>query len=133
MNILQKIIENKKEELENNKSNGKNFKKIFAKKDANIIGEIKIASPKFDYSNEINLEEVFKFYGENKDMKAISNLIDEKYFSGDILRGKNIKQKYNKPIFFKEFIISKTQIDGANYFGYDAILLLEEYYQKKKL
>ncbi|MDQ7010170.1 MAG: hypothetical protein Q9M94_07840 [Candidatus Gracilibacteria bacterium] len=133
MNILQKIIENKKEELENNKSNGKNFKKIFAKKDANIIGEIKIASPKFDYSNEINLEEVFKFYGENKDMKAISNLIDEKYFSGDILRGKNIKQKYNKPIFFKEFIISKTQIDGANYFGYDAILLLERVLSEKEI
>jgi hypothetical protein len=36
-NILQKIVENKKQELENKKSNSKKFKKIFAGKNANII------------------------------------------------------------------------------------------------
>jgi indole-3-glycerol phosphate synthase len=61
-NILQKIIENKKEELENKKSNSKKFKEIFAEKNANLIAEIKLASPKFDYSKEINLEKLFEFY-----------------------------------------------------------------------
>jgi hypothetical protein len=37
MNILQKIVENKKQELENKKSNSKKFREIFAEKNANII------------------------------------------------------------------------------------------------
>ena len=133
MNILQKIIENKKQELEEKKSNWEKFKKIFAKKNANLIAEIKLASPKFDYSNDIDLEKVFNFYWENKDIKAISNLIDESFFAWDIARWKNFKQKYNKPIFFKEFVVSKTQIDWASYFGYDAILLLERCLSENEL
>jgi len=133
MTILDKIIKNKKQELEEKKSNWEKFKKIFEQKNANLIAEIKLASPKFDYSNNIDLEKVFKFYWENKDIKAISNLIDESFFAWDITRWKNFKQKYNKPIFFKEFVISKTQIDWASYFGYDAILLLERCLTEKEL
>lgn len=132
-NILQEIVENKKIELENNKSDWNKFREIFSEKKANLIAEIKIASPKFNYSEEINIEEIFKFYWENKNIKAISNLIDEKYFTWDINRWKLFKQKYNKPIFFKEFVISKTQIDWANYFGYDAVLLLERVLTEKEL
>jgi len=133
MNILQKIIENKKQELELKKSNSKKFREIFKEKKANIIWEIKLASPKFDYSEKINLEDIFRFYWKNKQIKAISNLIDEKYFSWDINRWKNFKQKYDKPIFFKEFVVSKTQIDWASYFHYDAILLLERVLTEKDL
>jgi indole-3-glycerol phosphate synthase len=133
MTILNKIIENKKLELEEKKSDWEKFKKIFEQKNANLIAEIKLASPKFDYSDTIDLEEVFKFYGESKNIKAISNLIDKNFFAWDIIRWKDFKQKYNKPIFFKEFVISKTQIDWANYFGYDAILLLERCLTKKEL
>ena len=132
-NILQEIVENKKIELENNKSDWNKFREIFSEKKANLIAEIKIASPKFNYSEEINIEEIFKFYWENKNIKAISNLIDEKYFTWDINRWKLFKQKYNKPIFFKEFVISKIQIDWANYFGYDAVLLLERVLTEKEL
>lgn len=133
MNILQKIVENKIQELDSKKSNWQKFKEIFAEKNANIIWEIKVASPKFDYSKEINIEKVFEFYWENKEIKAISNLIDVSFFSWDINRWKIFKQKYNKPIFFKEFVVSKTQIDWANYFGYDAILLLERVLTEKEL
>lgn len=132
-NILQKIVENKKLELENRKSNSKKFREIFAEKKASIIGEIKLASPKFDYSKEINLEKVFDFYWENLEIKAISNLIDESFFSWDINRWKIFKQKYNKAIFFKEFVVSKTQIDWANYFGYDALLLLVRVLTREEL
>jgi indole-3-glycerol phosphate synthase len=81
MNILQKIVENKKQELEKIKSNSKKFREIFAEKNANLIAEIKLASPKFDYSKKINLEKLFEFYGKNSQIKAVSNLIDEKYFT----------------------------------------------------
>ena len=50
MNILKEIILNKKQELKEVKSNWKKFKKIFKAKNANIIWEIKLASPKYDYS-----------------------------------------------------------------------------------
>ena len=133
MNILQKIIENKRQELELKKSNSIKFREIFKEKKANIIWEIKIASPKFDYSKNIDLEKVFDFYWKNNDIKAISNLIDKKYFSWDINRWKNFKQKYDKPIFFKEFVVSKTQIDWASYFWYDAILLLERVLNNEEL
>lgn len=132
-NILQKIVENKKEELESKKSNWEKFREMFLKKEANLIAEIKLASPKFDYSEQINLEKVFEFYWKNTEIKAVSNLIDEKYFSWDIIRWKDFKQKYNKPIFFKEFVISKTQIDWANYYWYDALLLLERVLTEKEL
>ena len=133
MNILQKIIQNKKQELEQKKSNWEKFRKIFSEKKAGIIAEIKIASPKYDYSDKINVEKVFRFYGENNKIKAVSNLIDEKYFKWDIRRGTRFKEKYNKPIFFKEFVVSKTQIDGAAYGWYDTLLLLARVLDRKKL
>ena len=132
-NILEKIVEDKKQQLNKNKSNWNKFREIFTEKNANIIWEIKLASPKFDYSKNIDLEKIFKFYWENEDIKAVSNLIDEKYFAWDISRWKIFKQKYNKPIFFKEFVVSKTQIDWASYFWYDAILLLERVLSEEKL
>jgi indole-3-glycerol phosphate synthase len=78
--ILAEIVQNKKNELKEVKSNKNLFKKIFAQKNANIMGEIKLASPKFDYSARISLDEIFKFYGENELIKAVSVLIDKKYF-----------------------------------------------------
>ncbi len=167
INILQKIIENKKRELEENinpsqpstpghlsleqssihldlktkgrskgeekKSDLKKFKEIFKEKNASLIAEIKLASPKFDYSDKIDLEKLFEFYWKNPEIKAVSNLIDKKYFSWDIVRGKIFKEKYNKPIFFKEFVIDKKQIDQASYFWYDAILILERILTEKKI
>ena len=78
--MLQKIVEDKKQELEEVKSDKNAFKQVFKEKNANIIAEIKLASPKFDYSDKIDLEKVFKFYGTNENIKAVSNLIDQKYF-----------------------------------------------------
>ncbi len=133
MNILQEIIKNKVQELEKNISNWEKFREIFAKKDASIIWEIKISSPKYDYSNKIDLEKVCQFYWENIQIKAISNLIDKKYFKWEVRRGRDFKEKYNKPIFFKEFVISETQIDGAAYYWYDAVLLLARVLSRDKL
>jgi len=80
-----------------------------------------------------DLEKLFSFYGKNSFIKAVSNLIDKRYFAWDITRWTKFKEKYKKPIFFKEFVISKKQIDGAYYFAYDAILLLERVLEKNKL
>lgn len=133
MNILDEIIENKKVELNNRKSNKEIFKSIFNNKKANIIWEIKLASPKFNLTSKVDLDELFNFYWTNDKIKAVSNLIDEKYFSWDINRWKLFKKKYNKPIFFKEFVIDINQIDWASYYWYDAILLLERVLSENQL
>ena len=133
MDTLERIVLNKRRELKKVRSDFNRFKQIFSKKEASVIWEIKLASPKFDYSQKINLKEVFDFYWNEKNIKAVSVLIDEKYFFGDIERGYNFKRIYDKPIFFKEFIIDKRQIDWASYFWYDGILLLKRVLSTEKI
>lgn len=125
MNILDKIVNSKKIYLDKYRSNKDLFKSAFIEKKANLIWEIKLASPKFDYSKEIDLEWLIDFYSNNNKISAISNLIDEKYFSWDIKNIKKINKWCSKPVFFKEFIIDKKQIDGASYYWYDWLLLIE--------
>lgn len=133
MSILKEIVKSKQKELNLVKSNKENFKKTFSRKEASIIWEIKLSSPKFDYSDQIDLEEVFKFYWKNDLVKWVSILIDETYFSWDIKRWYEFKKTYKKPTFFKEFVIDKRQIDWANYFWYDALLLLNRVLETKDL
>ena len=52
-NTLKEIIKNKGEEITQSRSNKDLFQKIFEKKTASIIGEVKIASPSYDYSELI--------------------------------------------------------------------------------
>jgi len=135
MNVLEKILLNKKEELEKVKSNWDLFKEVFVKKEANIIWEIKLNSPSWNISRNSleSLEKITSFYWENSQIKAVSNLIDKKFFSWDVNIWTNFKQKYNKPIFFKEFVISRKQIDWASYFGYDSLLLIKRILSKDVL
>lgn len=126
MNILDEITYNKRKELDWIKSDKDLFKKVFANKNASIIWEIKLSSPSNkDLAKWKNLDLIMDYYWTNKEIKAISNLIDKKYFSWDINRWPIFKEKYKKPIFFKEFIVDKKQIDGASYFWYDALLLIK--------
>lgn len=131
-NILKSIIQNKEKELKLFNSNWNLFFNTFAKKNASVIAEIKIASPSFDYRNKININSLVKYYWTNKSIKWISILIDEKFFAWDIGRIKLLKQ-YNKPTFFKEFVINEKQIDWACYFWYDWLLLIKRILTLKRL
>ncbi len=134
MTILDEIVKNKKKELVSIKSNKDLFKKVFVKKDANIIWEIKIKSPSIsNLAQEKNIDTILDFYWNNPKIKAVSNLVDKKYFDWDINRWKIFKERYKKPIFFKEFVIDKTQIDWASYFWYDALLLIKRILKNKDL
>jgi indole-3-glycerol phosphate synthase len=116
------------------KSNKDLFKKIFAKKDAQIIWEIKLKSPSIsNLALDKNIATIINFYWNNPKIKAVSNLIDKKYFSWDINLWTIFKEKFKKPILFKEFVIDKTQIDWASYFWYDALLLIKRILKKSDL
>lgn len=132
MSILNSIIANKKSELKTYSSNWNIFANTFKSKSANVIWEIKLASPSFDYSKKIDLEKIIKFYWTNGQIKWISILIDEKFFKWDINRIQLIK-KFKKPILFKEFVIDEKQIDWAFYHWYDWLLLIKRILSDKKL
>ena len=134
MNILDKILNHKKTEIEKIPEihlESSNFKRLSLKKalkrdKISIIAEIKFASP----SEGIILEkgehiQIAKDY-ENAGAAAISVLTDRRFFNGDIKFLKDIKNAVNIPVMQKDFIISKKQILQGMSHGSDAFLLIAE-------
>ena len=134
MNILDKILDHKKTEIEKIPEihfESSNFKRLSLKKalkggKISIIAEIKFASP----SEGIILKkgqhiQIAKDY-ENAGAAAISVLTDRRFFNGDIKFLKDIKNAVNIPVMQKDFIISKKQIFQGMSYGSDAFLLITE-------
>ena len=134
MNILDKILNHKKTEIEKIPEihlESSNYKRLSLKKalkggKISIIAEIKFASP----SEGIILEkgehiQIAKDY-ENAGAAAISVLTDRRFFNGDIKFLKDIKNAVNIPVMQKDFIISKKQILQGMSHGSDAFLLIAE-------
>ena len=134
MNILDKILNHKKTEIEKipeTHLESSNFKRLSLKKalkrdKISIIAEIKFASP----SEGIILKkgehiQIAKDY-ENAGAAAISVLTDRRFFNGDIKFLKDIKNAVNIPVMQKDFIISKKQILQGMSHGSDAFLLIAE-------
>ncbi len=140
MNILEKIVETKKQELLDytpdyidflekkileRESPAKDFKGALKKEGINIIAEIKKASPsKGIIREDFDPVEIAKIY-ENGGASAISVLTDKKYFQGDILYIEKIKKaNVQLPLLRKDFIIDKRQILEAFAYGADSFLLI---------
>ena len=134
MNILDKILNHKKTEIEKIPEihlESSSFKRLSLKKalkrdKISIIAEIKFASP----SEGIILKkgehiQIAKDY-ENAGAAAISVLTDRRFFNGDIKFLKDIKNAVNIPVMQKDFIISKKQILQGMSHGSDAFLLIAE-------
>ena len=137
--ILDKIIETKKEEVEQLKKQTtvsalektiarlepcRDFRQAISSEDCNIIAEVKCASPSrgrliadFD---PVGIAGVYEQNG----AAAISVLTDEKYFSGHKNYLTQIRQKVNLPLLRKDFIIDPLQIYETRAIGADAILLI---------
>ena len=141
MNILEKIILDKKKEVESDKllfqiseiKKKTSFKKnIFLKnlqkyENENvpaIIAEIKKASPsKGILVNNFNHLKIAEEYVKNN-AACLSVLTEKKYFLGNKEYVKDIKNKYNIPILNKDFFIDPYQVFEANKNGADCILII---------
>ncbi len=139
MNILDKIIEYKKSEVEKRKLEvsiselEKSFyfdRKTLSLKESlqkgdrtGIIAEFKRRSPsKGVINDEVNVVDVTKGYAENG-ASALSVLTDENFFGGS--NNDLIEARVNNiPILRKEFIIDEYQITEAKSIGADLILLI---------
>ena len=139
-NILEKIVQDKKETLKEIKkdnnldvlenkikthNNFLNFKQAITKnKNVSLITEIKKASPSAgvlvkDF-NHINIAKMYKDNGAT----CLSVLTEEKHFLGKLDYIKDIKDKFKIPVLAKDFFIDPYQIALSKSYGCDCVLLI---------
>jgi indole-3-glycerol phosphate synthase len=149
VNILDKIVRHKKEEVESLKSKYKIsdfadsefypgeciniLDTIKSTNSISIISEIKKASPskgiiKEDF-NHLKIAEEYLSYG----VDAISILTDKDFFQGNTSYLSDIKKISNVPLLRKDFIIDEIQIHEAKAIGADFILLICEVLDKYQI
>ena len=139
-NILEKIIQDKKETLNLIKKNNSldsldkkiknlNFFNDFKKaiqnnKGISLISEIKKASPSAGVLVEnFNHLNIAKMYIDNG-ATCLSVLTEEKHFLGKLDYITDIKNKYKIPVLAKDFFIDPYQIALSKSYGSDCILLI---------
>jgi len=149
LNILDKIIEVKKEEVKKlhkdfSVSRFKDSKffeqrslslinEINSDNNISIIAEIKKASPsKGILREDFNHLKIAETYFEN-DVNAISILTDENFFKGNLNYLREIAEFKIKPLLRKDFIIDEFQIYEAKANGADVILLISEALSKNQI
>ena len=126
VNVLDKIIEDKKESLKVIKeansldsientiksfNNFLNFKEVITNnKGASLITEIKKASPSAgELVKDFNHLNIAKMYVDNG-ATCLSVLTEEKHFLGKLDYIKDIKNKFKIPVLAKDFFIDPYQI-----------------------
>jgi len=139
-NILEKIIEDKKESLKIIKKNNSlnsledriktintflNFKDtINNNKGISLILEIKKASPSAGILvKNFNHLDIAKIYVDNG-ATCLSVLTEEKNFFGKLDYIKDIKNKFKIPVLAKDFFIDPYQVALSKSYGCDCILII---------
>ena len=142
-NVLEKIIQKKREKLENLKKiisqdsldklidTNKTFINFKEKIENNInenkfsiIAEIKKASPSAGIIiKDYDPVQIASTYNMNK-ATCLSVLTEEDFFLGNLIHISKIKQKVNLPILCKDFFVDKFQVPLAKSYGADAILII---------
>jgi len=139
-NVLDKIIQDKKESLKILKKNNtldaleakiKNFNNfldfketIVKNKNVSLIAEIKKASPSAGVLvKNFNHLNIAKMYIENG-ATCLSVLTEEKHFLGKLDYIKDIKNEFKIPILAKDFFIDPYQIALSKSYGCDCVLLI---------
>ncbi len=142
-NILEKIIQKKKEKIENVKkiysldtlneliNANKTFINFKEKIENNIkenkfsiIAEIKKASPSAGVIiNDYDPVKIANIYNFNR-ATCLSVLTEENFFLGNLSHISKIKKDVNLPVLCKDFFIDKFQIPLSKSYGADAILII---------
>jgi len=135
MNVLNKIIENKKIELldirnikkvKNQKYFHRSLYNCLNNNKISIIAEIKMKSPsEGDIFKNCDYIQIAKDY-ESAGASAISVLTDNKFFGGNLKILQEVRNTVKIPVIRKDFIIDKPQIIETLNFQADAFLLIVE-------
>lgn len=149
MNILNQILEVKKEEVSGLKKfytlnsfremeffTAKSLSLIDSLKESetiSIIAEIKKASPsKGVIRKDFNHKKIADIYF-NEGVEAVSILTDKNFFQGDLQYLSDIAKDKRAPLLRKDFIIDESQIFESKAFGADIILLISEALSKDQI
>ncbi len=136
MNILQEIVEHKREEVARRKRAGiqapgsgrgscRGFRDaLVSSQGVSIIAEVKRASPSRGLlCQDFDPSRLATEYQEGG-AAAVSVLTDKRYFQGDLAFLPEIRRKCALPLLRKDFVIDHFQVDEARAFGADAVLLI---------
>lgn len=135
MGFLESILERKREEVKRAKERHSYLPKPLRKKGTlafesamrvegtKIIAEIKKASPSEGKIREVSVVHQAKVY-ETAGAIAVSVLTDQTYFNGSLEDLYQVRQAIRLPLLRKDFIIDPVQIEEAQAFGADAVLLI---------
>ena len=139
-NVLNKIIEDKKESLKAIKkensldsientikslNNFLNFKEVITNnKGVSLITEIKKTSPSAgELVKDFNHVNIAKMYVDNGST-CLSVLTEEKHFLGKLDYIRDIKNNFKIPVLAKDFFIDPYQIALSKSYGSDCILII---------
>jgi len=149
MTILDKIIENKKKELEvltvvssiRDMEKGRLFKRetvslsefLLDRNRTGIIAEFKRKSPSKGVINSSSsvVEVAFGYFKEGA--CGVSVLTDHKFFGGSPFDLMNAREKSSFPILRKDFILDEYQVIESKAIGADAILLIAAVLEKQEV
>ena len=124
MDILQQIIETKRQELAAVMAPKRSLKQALAASKTGIIAEFKRKSPSKGWIHaDVQPEEVVPVYAANG-AAALSILTDEQYFGGSLDFIRRVRPLVDIPILRKDFIIDPVQLYQAAEAGADAVLLI---------
>jgi len=145
MSILEKIVEQKKIEIEKLKKEkplnlflpeikmGRDFFLNKESSQVQIIAEIKRASPsKGDICLNLDPEKKSKEY-ESGGASAVSVLTENAFFKGSMDDFLKVKKSVGIPVLRKDFIIDEYQVYESTYFNADCILLIARILEEKEL
>ena len=139
INILEKIIADKKSNMEKYKNsfsvedlkkrislykNYLNFKDKLKKNEVSVIAEIKKASPSAGVIVKNYDPKVIAKQYLNSGASCLSILTEENYFKGKLEDIDEVKKEVKLPVLCKDFFIDPYQVYLAKSFGADAILII---------
>ncbi len=145
MTILDKIVEKKRSEIETLKKTGileppgepaprRGFKEaLITRPGVSIIAEAKKASPsKGLLCPEFDPVAIARDY-EEAGARAISVLTDEHFFQGSLQYLFEVRYNISLPVLRKDFILDHIQVEEADKWGADAILLIVAVLEQDRL
>lgn len=123
--ILQEIVEHKREELELWKAPKPSLRKALLQSETGIIAEFKRKSPSKGWIKESGQADIIPLSYQQNGAAAISILTDEHYFGGhdDFIRTAR-QSGVTIPILYKNFVIDEFQLYEAALCGASAVLLI---------
>jgi anthranilate phosphoribosyltransferase len=98
-----------------------------------IIGEYKPAYPSMpSLSPPPDVREAIEVYS-GSDLAGVSVLAEPNFFSGGDKLFSSFREEIEKPMLFKDFVVSEEQIETASRLGADAVLLIVKMLSRQSL